>query len=72
MLTQKNEITLSLADIVEIRLAELDIEIKRFPEDIDPFDSPRNWYRRREVLEMILINKEIARSIKEGCHTPMQ
>ena len=63
---------MSLADLVEVRLAELEIDLKRLPENIDPFNSPRAWYRKREIEEMIFINKEIARSIKEGKHILMQ
>jgi len=61
MLTQ-NRVTLSPGYVVVERIAELEKQLEKY-KDLCHLKEPRNWFKRRELERLLLINKEIYHTI---------
>ncbi len=61
MLTQ-NKVSLTPGYVVVERIAELEKELEKY-KDLCHLKEPRQWFRKREIERLLIINKEIYHTI---------
>ncbi len=61
MLTQ-NKVALAPGYVIIERIAELEKELDKY-KDLCHLKEPRQWFRKREIDRLLIINKEIYHTI---------